>query len=279
MNAPRFALRTLQLLALVGLPACEQFMNGPNVDLAAAPDLAVPTRFGMIRVTGTTTGSSGIAAFVDHQQPSAGCLRRVEGDCMLYHCDGTSFVQPNAGTIAIAGGAMAVNLVARPDGSYIPYVSSSQVTFAAGTKLSFDAPGGIAPMLHLELTPPNHSFAVTEPDGTRPQIIFNINRQRDYRMTWTALGAGARVHVELSQDTDSNRASILECDFDGMAGQGVMPRTLLTGFLLTDAGTLSHVANFYIAPSTNANMKSGGWDVVAYGMANGRDGRVSIVDN
>lgn len=279
MNAPRLALRSLQLLFFAALPACEQTGTNNTPDLAATPDLAVASRFGVIRLTGTTTGSSGFAAFVDQNQPSAACLRRLEGDCALYSCAGTSFVQPNAGTVAVNGGAMAINLVPRPDGSYIPYINSSQVTFTAGTKLTLDAPGGIVPLLHTEITPPNHSFAVTDPDGSRPQIIFNINRQRDHRLTWTALGAGSRVHASLSQDTDSNRGLILECDFDGTATQGVLPRTLLAGFQLTDGGTLAHVANFYVGPSTNVSLKPSGWDIIVYAMANGRDGRVSIIDN
>lgn len=279
MDAPRLALRSLQLLFFAALPACEQPGTSTPADLATVPDLAVPSRFGVIRLTGTTAGSSGIAAFVDQNQPTAGCLRRLEGDCALYSCAGASFVQPNAGTIAISGGAMAVNLVPRPDGSYIPYVNSSQVTFAAAMKLTLDAPGGIVPLLRSEITPPNHTFAVTDPDGTRPQIIFSINRQRDYRLTWTALGAGSRVHAALAQDTDTNRGMILECDYDGSAGQGVMPRTLLSSLQLTDGGTLAHVANFYIGPSTNVSLKPSGWDITVYGMANGRDGRVSLTDN
>lgn len=280
MDAPRFALRSLQLLFFAALPACEQpGQNGP-FDFAPVPDMAVAARFGFVRLTGTISGSSGIAAFVDQNQPNAGCLRRLEGDCALYTCAGTSFVQPNTGTVAVSGGAMTVNLVARPDGSYIPYINSGQVTFTAGTKLTLDAPGGIVPVLHTEITPPNHTFAVTDPDGTRPQIIFNVNRQRDYRLTWTALGAGSRVHAALAQDTDSNRGNLLECDFDGTKGQGVLPRTLLTSLQLTDGGTLAHVANFYIGPSTNVSVTpGGGWDITVYAMANGRDGRVSLTDN
>jgi hypothetical protein len=153
------------------------------------------------------------------------------------------------------------------------------VTFSAGQKLTLDLPGATVPAIHTELTPPNVAFSLTSPDGSRPSIVFNLNRLRDYHVMWTALSAGMRVHAELNQSTDSNHGMIIDCDFDGTSGDGVIPTGLLSGFQLTDSGSLTPVGTFFVGPSTNLSLKPSGWDVSVYGMANGRRGSANITEN
>lgn len=277
MNTRRFSLCSMLPFALA---ACDFTVGAGNHDMQVSLSDMTPTgRYGLVRITGTTTGSSAIATFLDMNQQGAGCLRRSVGECVLYNCAGTSFVAPNPGNLTITGGTPTVTLTPRQDGSYIPYQSSSPTTFLGGQKLTVDAPGQLVPPMHADLTPPNQPFSVTMPDGSRPNIVFTLNRQSDYRLTWTPLGAGSRMHAELNQDTDTNRLQLLECDFDGAAGQGTLPNQLLGGFVLTNPD-LTHGATLFIGPSTNASVHtSSGWDISLYAMANGRDAFVNISDN
>ena len=275
--------RSLQLAALASLPlfvsACDQASSpgGPDMQ-TSSPDLATPSRFGLVRITGTTNGSSAIATFIDTQQVDANCQHRTAGECVLYTCAGTTFVQPNAGDLNITGGTQAVALSARTDGSYKPYDATSMVTFAAGQKLAVNAAGGMVPAFRTELTPPNATFSLTTPDGSRQNIVFNLNRTADYQVAWTPLSAGTRVHAEINQNTDSNRGLIIDCDFDGSTGTGTIPASLLGDLQLTSSSTLTPVGTFTIGPSTSMSLKSGGYDIAVFGMANGRSGSANITN-
>lgn len=278
MNTHSLLFRSMPLLFVAALSGCEQTSsNGPEDMPAPVADMSIPSRFGVVRATGTTTGASAIAAFLDQKQPGAGCLRRAVSSCVLYSCDAPSFVLPHAGQITISGGTEMVRMDPRPDGSYAPYGNSSMVTLPPGQKLTISAPGQTVSAVQGEVTPPNQPFTLTNPDGMRVNIVFDLNRRQDFLLTWTALPSGTRVHAELNQDTDSNRGLILECDYDGAAGQGVLPTALLEKFMLTSGVT--HSGNLTIGPSTNSTIMAGDWDIAVYGMANARSAFANIIGN
>ena len=119
------ALRSTLLLALFAVPACDFTVGPTNLDMRAAEkDMLQPSRFGVIRATGTTTGSTANAFFLDMQQTAGGCVHRAIGECVLYSCAGTAFTAPNPGILTIGGGTPTVTLTPRNDGSYIPYSAS-----------------------------------------------------------------------------------------------------------------------------------------------------------
>lgn len=276
----------LPTLALTGLLGCDTI--GPGlVDMSTShPDLTAPSRFGLVRMTSTTStvgvqtvsGSSATAMFVDNLQQGAGCNRTDSGACSLYSCSGGTFTLPSAGTITVSGGTQAVSLATRGDGSYIAYGNSTSVVFPQGQKLTLDAPGQLVPAFHAEVTALTSAFNLTIPDGSRVDpLIFSMSRNQSFTVTWSPLLSGTRVHAELNQSLDSNHELLLECDYDGTAGTGTIPAELLTKFNVSSGQF--NIAQMLIGPSANVSVQQGGWDVRIFATSGGREGRVTITDN
>lgn len=276
----------LPTLALTGFLGCD--IIGPGLtDLGTGPvDMAATTHFGLVRMTSTTStvgtqtasGSSAAAFFLDNQQQGAGCARTDAGACSLFACSGSTFTLPSAGSISVSGGTQAVALSTRGDGSYVAYVNSSSVVFPQGQKLTLEATGQMAPAFRVELTPPTSAFNLTIPDGSRiDPLILSVGRKQDFQVTWSPLLAGTRVHAELNQGLESNHALMLECDYDGTAGTGTLPGSLLAKFMLTSGQF--NVGQLLIGPGVATSVKQNGWDISVAATSGGREARVNIIDN
>jgi hypothetical protein len=259
-------------------------MTGDNPDMStAAPDMATPPRFGMVRLASTTVtagtatinSSAATAVFVDPSQQGAACQKQTQGECTLYLCEGSSFTAPHAGTLTISGGTQNVSLNPRSDGSYEPYVNSSSNVFPGGMALSLSAAGQTVPAFTSSITPLAAApFTLTMPDGSRAVLVFSVPKSQDYSLTWTALGAGTKVAAELIQSPDSNKSLTLSCLFDGARGSGTFPSSLLSRFQTTN-GQLG-VGAFLIGPATTTTVKQGAWDISVTAISGGRAGTASL---
>lgn len=276
----------LPTVALTGFLGCDTIGGTGLGDLGSGHvDMTVISHFGLVRMASTTStvgsqttsGSSATAFFFDKMQQDAGCARTDVGACSLYACAGSTFTLPSAGSITVTGGTQAVGLTTRGDGSYVAFANSSSIVFPQGQKLILDAAGQSAPAFHAELTPPTSAFNLTIPDGTRGDpLILSVGRNRDFQVTWSPLLAGTRVHAELNQSLESNHALLLECDYDGTAGNGTLPGSLLAKFMLTSGQF--NVAQLLIGPSAATSVKQNGWDISVVATSAGREGRVTITD-
>lgn len=286
---PHKVLRALFFCGLAGLSSagCDSTGSNGNSDMnTLLPDMTPPSRFGFVRAASATDASgnqtvsysSASAMFVDTTQPGAGCARQVVGECALYFCTGTGYNLPHAGNITISGGAaQPVTLTARADGSYDPQPNTSNVIFPPGQKLVIEAAGQSVPPFHSEVTPPGGNFALTNPDGGRLSIVFDLSRKKDFQLTWTALAPGSRVHAELNQDIESNQGRYLECDFDGARGQGMLPAALLGHFNPTMAPL--HNGNLLIGPAATSKVFAGSYEIVSFALTGGRTAQANITDN
>ena len=249
------------------------------------PDMTTPPRYGLVRigttsvVAGTTTivTSAATALFVDPTQGGAGCQRTVQGECTLYTCDGTSFTAPHAGNITLGGGTQNVTLTPRSDGSYEPYGNSASTVFPPGTAIDVAAAGQAqqVPAFTGRITQPGATqFSLTMPDGSRPNILFAINKSQDYQVTWSGPTAGSKVVAELIQNPDNNRSVTLECVFDGARGNGTLPATLLSKFQNSNGTT--GLGSFLVGPAVTSTVKQGAWDISMIGISGGRNGSATL---
>jgi hypothetical protein len=259
--------------------------SGATQDLGSqtAPDLLIPGN-GLVRVASatatvgaqTSSYSSAIAYFLDPKLSGGGCQLQTAGMCQLASCTGSSVVLPTAGAITIGGGTQPISLTPRADGSYTPYANSSSVVFPAAQKLTVDAAGQAVPLFHGELTPPASPFTLTTPSGSRINILFTLNRKQDFALTWTPTASPTPIHVELNQGTDSNHVLLLECDFDGPAGTGTLPASLLSAFALSANGM--NIAELLIGPATSNTVTVGTWDLGLTAITGGRQALATVTD-
>ncbi len=286
----RVAMPMAALFFAAAFAGCSGSPGTGSTDMSGtAADMAVISRYGVVRMASTIAMSAGqtsysssaTALFLDTSQLGSGCQRQVSGQCMLYSCSSSSVSLPTAGNITLSGATQAIPpLTPRLDGSYNPYADTSNAVFAPGQALSVDGAGmpspGV-PVFHGAVTPPGGTFVLTNPDGSNPNIVFNLNRHQDFQVVWTALAPGSRVHVELNQDTDTSRGLFLECDYDGASGQGVIPAALSGSFQVTN-GQL-HVGGLFVGPSASSEVKTGGWDIAVIAISNGRAAFANITDS
>lgn len=283
-RAPLFAALLGVAATVAGCPGPTMTGDNTNDMATAAPDMATPPKFGLLRIastsfqagTATINGSAATAVFVDPAQQGAACQKQTQGECTLYYCEGASFTSPHSGAITIAGGTQSVALNPRADGSYEPFVNTSANVFPSGQALSLMAAGQTVPAFTGNITPMGSGtpFALTMPDGSRANILFTVSKSQDYQVTWTPLAAGSKVAAELVQSPDSNRSLTLECIFDGARGNGTFPSTLLNRFQSTN-GQLG-VGAFLAGPATTTTVKQGAWEISVTAISGGRAGSATL---
>lgn len=259
-------------------------MTVDNPDMSSqAPDMATPPRYGLVRVASTTftagattlNSSAATAVFVDPSQQGAACQRQTQGDCTLYYCEGAGFSAPHSGAITVSGGTQNVMLNPRSDGSYEPFVNSTSNVFPSGQALGISASGQTVPAFSANITPMSDSnFALTMPDGSRASLLFTLNKSQDYQLSWTGLTVGSKLAAELVQNPDTNRVITLECVFNGAAGTGTFPASLLSRFQTTN-GQLG-VGAFLIGPATTTSVKQGAWEITVTSISGGRAGTATL---
>ncbi len=303
MNTNPFALlptksllgRMLPMAALLGcveLCSCDS-LSGTNLDMGPVGDMTVVTHFGLIRLASTNSmlgaqsalSSSAAAVFVDTTQSGTSCSHQVIGACALYACTGASIVLPTAGNISISGTAEPTAPMLNPnsDGSYKSTVdNSNRVSFPAGQTFNLNAAGTQAiPAFQASISAPGASFMLTNPDGTNTldPIMVSLPKHQDFQVSWNALAAGSRVHVELNQNITTSSGSFLECDYDGATGMGVIPAALLGQFRTTSTNGQIDRGVMLVGPASSTVVAAGAYATTIIAMSSGRRATVSINEN
>ncbi len=163
------------------------------------------------------TGCSGLPA-------PPGCHVRVCEREVSFEPAAPEYV--DAGTLTVTGGAFPVEAVQRANGMYEE--EFDQLLFEGGEQLLIEVEGsGEVPACSVSLVAQS-GVTVSAPDFDDPALT--ISRDEPLRVTWSG-GENGEVFAILSQiviEGDIRRSIQLDCVFDGEAGTGELPASLLS---------------------------------------------------
>jgi hypothetical protein len=166
------------------------------------------------------------AAFFDSPRSPSGCTVTTSGTCSAFSCpaDAGGGGAVSAGTIHISGGNLGAGQSVTPgaDGTYA--FTANAAEYSAGQTLAVSASGAVAPAFGPQSISAPSLIDLVAPaadDGG----TYTIATSSDLTVAWTGGQSGDLVLVEAADPTWLNYFS---CSWDASAGQGTIPRTVLS---------------------------------------------------
>ncbi len=179
--------------------------------------------------TVTTVGACQVSALCDLSLPDTSCNSPSAGVISVEDdADAGSSMNmitpnpPNAAPPSLGGGG----------GWYAGLGFADAPSFLGGDFLTVTAAGGVVPAFGASLVTPSY-VTLTEPappndGGSSGDYV--IATSSDLAVSWNGGEADATVHVVVSasQNSPAPNTYVADCAFDGLAGQGVVPRAALS---------------------------------------------------
>ena len=185
----------------------------------------------------TTSGGSHPGMFIalffpDAQQANQGCTMSASGPCRTYDCPSPPppTASLSAGTLTIFGGPLGSNGVSVTQNASYTYGFGGALP--PGAVMGVSASGGQVPPFGPE--------AVTMPPMitlTTPAAPFAIVTGSDLTATWANGEVGATVLLEAFAN-EGGKSIAVACKFDGAAGTGTIPHSLLSQLAGVSGGML-----------------------------------------
>lgn len=192
------------------------------------------------------------AAFIHTRSPATTTQTKTIGPCVVETVgDGNSADEEtlSAGAVHFAGGAKAIDLSPKSDGTYAPSTGSTPL-WTGGETLTARGDGkGDIPPFTIPLTAPSRiTLASPTPSGG----AFAITRSAGFSATFT--GSSSGVVVLSFGATTATSAHIATCTFDVASGSATVPPAALAGFPAADGEF-----DFFVKQSEKARVN--GWEV------------------
>ena len=226
------------------------------------------------------TGSPSYSTFagfslIDPDAPESPCTVSMEGPCRMTVCpemvpmdagmpdagmdaavDAGPMVAPNAGTIQVSGGTLALTLTPDAMGVYPPQTGTMRLWPDATTDLTIRSMlGADVPMFGADVT------GVVAVTITAPPLSGEINRAADLPVSWTGTSAG-EVILTLFAAGAMGASTTAECRFDPPSFTGTVPASALAAFPAGGSGSIS------IRVQNTVVVEEGGWTVTLTTNAN-----------